>query len=271
METASPAGGILPFLAVSGLVILGAAGCSSLDPTPKELDFGKVYVGASSELGSARWTNTDASRSSDILGALSQPPYHIENQGAFVGSRVSAGGSTPDLQLKFSPTDTGNAPGRVEVASQPVTATPLKVKGAGVWQKSEGDFVLENLPPPGVAMMGSTPIVPNAPIDFGTRVLGGSATSVAVQIRSGRAVAGTAAAKMLNGRRHFEITFPQNHDAFNIGDIGPPPGGGGAREIRVRFTPSEIGEWSDVLEVTDSRNPQNRAGIVLKAKVVKGE
>ena len=75
---------------------------------------------------------------------------------------------------------------------------------------------------------------------------------------------------MLNRRQHFAITFPQNHDAFNIGTIGPPSSGG-AREIRVRFTPAEIGQWSDVLEITDSTNPRNRAGIVFKAKVVKGE
>jgi hypothetical protein len=156
------------------------------------------------------------------------------------------------------------------VASQPVIARPLKVKGAGVWQKSEGDFVLENLPPPGIAMHGSAPITPNAPIDLGTRRRGGPAVNVEVQVRSRTAVNGSAAAKMINGRQHFAITFPQNHDAFNIGTIGPPSSGG-AREIRVRFTPAEIGQWSDVLEVTDASDPRNRAGIVFKAKVVKGE
>ena len=151
-----------------------------------------------------------------------------------------------------------------------VTARPLKVRGAGVWQKSEGEFIGKGLPPPGIAMEGSAPITPNAPVDLGTRRLGGPTVSVALQVRSRTAINGTAAARMTNGRQHFAITFPQHHDAFNIGTIGTPSSGG-AREIRVRFTPAEIGQWTDVLEVTDASDPRNRAGIVFKAKVVKGE
>lgn len=68
----------------------------------------------------------------------------------------------------------------------------------------------------------------------------GPTVSVALQVRSRTAINGSAAARMINGRQHFAITFPQNHDAFNIGTIGTPSSGG-TREIRVRFTPAEIG------------------------------
>ena len=52
---------------------------------------------------------------------------------------------------------------------------------------------------------------------------------------------------------------------MNIGVTGPSSTG--TRRIQVTFSPRALGEWTDVVEVTDAANPADRAGIVLKARV----
>ncbi len=75
----------------------------------------------------------------------------------------------------------------------------------------------------------------------------------------------TASARLLRGGQNFEITLPQAHNPFNINAAG-------LREMHVTFTPRAVGEYWDVVEITDTANPANKTGILLKGKVtVTGE
>ncbi|MCM8794322.1 MAG: choice-of-anchor D domain-containing protein [Candidatus Omnitrophica bacterium] len=252
------------------LIALAASGCT-LDPVPPTIDFGQVYVGFSSPIQTAHWVN-NGDQDTDLLALSTRQPYRIVNSGAFASSQtIVPGGSSATVQVQFAPTAAGRFPEEVRPVSQPVRAVLLQLQGEGVWAINEGAFSLENNPPHIVGSFdfSTYPIQPNQPIDWGTRQLGGPAVEAMFQLRNtGPAVNGTANARMLKGDQHFTIVFPVTHTDFNIGPIG---GTGGTREIRVSFNPVAVGEWLDVIEVTDSANPNSRAGIVCKARVVAGD
>jgi hypothetical protein len=242
------------------------AGCQ-LVPSPQPLDFGKVYVGTTSQTLTARWTNQHDQDDAAVLGLQMQGPYAILNGQAFTGLTVAPGQQTPAIQIQFSPTAVGSFPEEVRMAVQGPRAVTLNLRGEGVWQLFTGTLSLENGPVTILAgvPMGSTPLQPNQPIDWGTKVVGQSATEAEFLVRNaGPDMTGTASVRLLKGDQHFVITFPSTFAAMDIASNG-------TRTIRVQFTPDTAGEWLDVVEVTDTANPANTAGIVLKAKVVPGD
>ena len=251
-----------------GLALL--AGCN-LTPAPATLDFGTIYAGSTAGPLSAHWVN-NGDKNAQILAVSTKLPYAISNAGTFSNPQdIAPGASSQAVQITFSPTTTGIFPEEARPVVMGVRGQFVALTGQAVWAKNEGAFSLENRPPNIVGSLdfSSYPIQPNQPIDWGIKGLGAPATEAIFQVKNtGPAINGTAQARLLNGHKHFEITFPQAHDNFNIGLIG---GTGGTREIRVSFTPAELGDWMDVIEITDSANPANRAGITLKARVVQGE
>lgn len=247
------------------------AGCN-LAPDPASLDFGEVYVGESAGPQSARWVN-NADKNAQLVAVSTRLPYEITNAGVFANAQdIAPGGASQTVQVRFAPTTAGTFNEEVRpVVMGGVRGQYVQLTGRGVWAKNQGAFALENKPPNIVGSFdfSSYPIQPNQPIDWGTRQVGAPAVEAIFQVRNtGPGVNGTAQTRLIHGDRHFTITFPQAHTDMNIGLIG---GTGGTREIRVQFDPSVVGEWTDVVEVTDSANPANVAGIVLKARVVPGE
>lgn len=257
---------LLVLLLSAGLL----AGCN-LAPTPPTLDFGDVYVSTSSGPMTGKWVN-NADKTAQLVIATTQPPYEIVNGGVFANPQdIPPQGSSQDVQVTFSPTEARSYPEEVRPVALGVPTNYIALRGRGIWAKNEGAFSLENKAPHIVGSLdfSSYPIQPNQPIDWGTRQLGGPEVEAQFQIKNtGPAINGTATARLIHGNKHFTITFPQAHNNFNIGLTG---GVGGTREIRVSFNPKELGDWMDVIEITDSANPANKAGIVLKARVVQGE
>ena len=102
-------------------------------------------------------------------------------------------------------------------------------------------------------------------MDWGTMPLNNPPRNAEFEVKdNGPVVNMTASVKMLKGTQHFEVAFPAAHDPMNIPSNG-------TREIHVTFTPAAVGEFMDVVEVTDAGNPANRTGMVCKAKVVASE
>lgn len=257
------------------LFLIGAgllAGCN-LAPTPTTLDFGRVYVSVTAGPLTSHWVN-NADQNAELVVATTQPPYVIANGGVFANPQnIPPQGSSQSVQITFTPTEARSYPEEVRPVVLHVPAQYITLRGQGVWAKNEGSFVLENIPPNIVGSfdLSTYPIQPNQPIDWGNRQLGGPAVEADFQVKNNGTVDinGTGLVRLLHGNRHFRISFPSVLDNFNIA----APGGGalGTREIRVEFDPKELGDWIDVIEVTDTANPANRAGIVLKARVVQGE
>ena len=258
------------------LLLLGAtflAGCN-LAPVPPTLDFGNVYVGETAGPLSGHWTN-NANKNAQLILANTQLPYAIVNSGVFANAQdIPPKGSSQDVQVSFTPAEARAYPEEVRpVVLGGVPAQYIALQGRGVWAKNQGTFVLENKPPNVIGSLdfSTYPIQPNQPIDWGNRQLGGSATEAQFQVKNSGTVDvnGTGLVRLLHGDRHFRISFPSALNNFNI--AAPVNGALGTREIRVEFDPKELGDWMDVIEVTDTANPANRAGIVLKARVVHGE
>ncbi|MBI3009889.1 MAG: hypothetical protein HYY57_02770, partial [Candidatus Omnitrophica bacterium] len=208
--------------------------------------------------------NRHDSDDAEVLGLQIQRPYTIANSAAFGSPTIGPGEASPSVQVQFAPTAAGAFPEEVRMFTRGVKAAALDLRGEGVWQLFMGTFILENVPTTtlGSFTLGSSPIQSNQPIDWGLRQLGWPATEAEFRVRnSGAAVNGTASVRLLKGNQHFEITFPSTFAAMDIAQNG-------TRVIRVLFTPAELGDWQDVVEVIDTANTANRAGIVLKAKVV---
>ena len=259
-----------PWILLLGVFLL--AGCN-LTPTPAALDFGTIYAGTTAGPLSAHWVN-NADKNAQILAVSTKLPYAISNAATFSNPQdIAPGASSQIVQITFSPTAAGTFPEEARPVVMGVRGQYVALTGRAVWAKNEGSFVLQNNPPHIVGSFdfSTYPIQPNQPIDWGTKPLGAPATEAMFQVKNTGTVDvnGTGLVRLLHGDRHFRITFPSVLDNFNI--AAPVNGALGTREIRVEFNPSEIGEWMDVVEVTDTANPANRAGIVLKAKIVQGE
>ena len=259
--------GVLKLFAGLGLVVL-LVGCT-LDPNPAEVNFGEVLVGDMA-LGSAAFVNHNNKVNADVGGYSVNAPFAVTGTAQVINS----GATGSPVSATFAPT-TGGAfedevrPGIVNLMQ--IRPTPLKLKGMGVWAKNEGAFVLGNQPPNIVGSLdfSTAPIQPNQPIDWGTRRLGGPAIVADFEIRNTGAVAinGTANVRLIRNDQHFTLTFPSVLTGMNIAVVGPSALG--TRHLQVTFTPDTLGNWSDIVEVSDTANPANRARIWLKAKVTK--
>ena len=258
-----------PLILLPGLVLL--AGCN-LTPTPAVLDFGKIYVGETSGPLTGRWVNNGA-KAVQLVAISTKLPYAIANAANFANADIAPNGASSDVQVRFTPTAAGQFPEEVRPVVMGGREPYIALKGEGVWAKNEGSFVLENKPPNilGSLDFSTYPIQPNQPIDWGTKQVGAPATEAQFQVKNTGTVDvnGTGLVRLLHGDRHFRISFPSVLDNFNI--AAPVGGALGTREIRVEFNPAVVGDWMDVIEVTDTANPANRAGIVLKARVVPGD
>lgn len=240
------------------------AGCT-FDPEPAEIDFGKVYVGQAAS-STAHYRNNHNSKRADVGVYSVNAPFSVAGSNEI----VAPGQRSSIVTATFAPIAEGKFEEEVRpglVNAMEITASPLKLKGEGLFARNEGGLALENIPFSSVGSFsfGSAPIAPGQAVDWGTRKLGDAPSEVEFFVRNlGAApVNGTAVAALLKGDRHFSITFPAAHVGFNISGAG----GTQTREIRVAFDPSAVGEWTDVIEVTDTANPAARAGIVLKARV----
>ncbi|MDO8730364.1 MAG: choice-of-anchor D domain-containing protein [Candidatus Omnitrophota bacterium] len=248
------------------LSVLLLAGCN-LVPTPATLDFGTLYAGTSSGPLAAHWVN-NGDKNAQLIALSTKLPYEIANAATFSNPQdIPPNGSSQQVQVRFSPTTPGTFLEEVRPVFTGVNGQYLALTGTAVWRKDEGAFSLENRLPNIVGSFdfSSYPIQPNQPIDWGIKALGAPPTEAIFQIKNtGLGINGTAVARLINGNKHFTITFPQAHNGFNIG------GGGGTREIRVSFDPAELGDWTDAIEITDSANPANKTGIAFKVRVAEG-
>ncbi len=240
------------------------AGCT-LSPDPPSLDFKKVYVGMTKML-TARWVNRDQNKNAVLYGMTTKVPYSVA--GALSGT-IAPGQSTGAVQVTFAPTAPGSFAEEVRPGATGVPAILLQLNGEGVWAINEGNFLLENQPPiiVGSFDFSTNPIQPNQPIDWGTRRLGGPEVPADFQVRNNSAnpVNDTADVHLLRGNQHFRISFPAGVSGMAIGPASPTTLG--TRKIEVMFKPEELGTFWDIVEVTDTASPANRAGIVLKARV----
>jgi len=267
------------FVLVSALFsLLILSGCRFEPETGQPIHFGEVYVGMASEVRTARWINNGEE---DVIldTAITRPPFSIANPVAFASSATiaSQGGTSATVQMTFTPTEAGAVNGRIRPVTSDgstVQKVPIQMNGTGVWAKSAGSFVLENRPPQPIGstlVTGSTPIQPNQPIDFGTMHIGDTPREAEFRVaNSGGEVQHTAHLQLLKGSEGFAITIP----TFELHRLHIPENGspfGGHRNITVTFTPTQEGDFLDVVQVTDSANPASLAGIVLKARVEAGE
>lgn len=232
---------------VSAMLLLGfvLSGCpdGKLDPNPQPLDFGNVYVGATSSR-TASWTNNGNVQATINGMAVTSPPTFAGPAGP-IDEDVNAGESSSNFSFTFAPTSAGTANGEAQIFASGVRPKKLRLTGTGIFQKNGTTVSLADLPA-------------SESLDFKETAVGQNKTKTFKLKNNDPAKEAVLQVVWRNSSPVFAVTNP-------AGNVTIPANG--EVTVTVTFTPAAISDYTDILEFT---NIDNIVGTVVKGKGVQG-
>lgn len=237
----------LPLLAATLLL----AGCFTLEPNVRTVDFGTVYVNTTVTSGPVSWTNTDTP-TVEVLGVTPSfspgGPFALQPTSYPAVTLAKNQACTP-VQVVFTPTAVGTYNASMEtfhIASPGKTATarPVDIKGIAAAQVGKGNLTI-----------GGQTITPGSALDFGAvSVQDAQGKALRVDLVNTGAAPITVGTRFLNGGAGFSVEGP------NPLVIPPLPA---KLTIKIRFKPNRVGRFNDAVEFVDTASGANVCGTAI--------